>query len=34
MPGQLMELSQQAEMLMAAIYHEPAPKNEAAVAAE
>jgi hypothetical protein len=32
-PGQLLELSQQAEMLLAAIYHEPAPKPDASVVA-
>jgi hypothetical protein len=34
-PRQLTELAQQAEMVLAAIYHEPSPKNaDAAVAAE
>jgi hypothetical protein len=33
-PGQLLELAQQAEMVLAAVYHEPAPKPEAVVAAE
>jgi hypothetical protein len=33
-PGQLQDLAMQAEMVMAAIYHDPTPKNEAAAAAE
>ena len=33
-PGQLQDLAKQAEMLLAAIYHDPAPKMDAAVAAE
>ena len=32
-PGQLLELAQQAEMVMAAIYHEPQPKLDGAVVA-
>jgi hypothetical protein len=30
----LQELAMQAEIVMAAIYHDPTPKNEAAAAAE
>jgi hypothetical protein len=33
-PAQLQDLSKQAEMLMAAIYHDPTPRTEPAVAAE
>ncbi|MGE0741046.1 MAG: hypothetical protein AB7O98_06860 [Hyphomonadaceae bacterium] len=33
-PGQLQDLARQAEMLMAAIYHEPKARGEAPVAAE
>jgi hypothetical protein len=34
-PGQLQELAQQAEMVLAAIYHEPTPQTaDATVAAE
>ncbi|MGD9979841.1 MAG: hypothetical protein AB7H66_15495 [Hyphomonadaceae bacterium] len=33
-PGQLHELALQAEMVMAAIYHDPKPKTETPVAAE
>jgi hypothetical protein len=33
-PGQLLELAQQAEMVLAAVYHEPAPKADAVAAAE
>ena len=32
-PPDLMELAQQSEMVLAAIYHEPQPKAEATVAA-
>lgn len=32
-PGQLQELAQQSEMVLAAIYHEPTPKPDAAVVA-
>jgi hypothetical protein len=32
-PGQMMELAKQAEMVLAAIYHEGAPKNDAAMVA-
>ena len=33
-PSQLQDLALQAEMVLAAIYHEPAPRSEAVVAAE
>ena len=32
-PGQLLDLARQAEMVMAAIYHDPAPRNETSAAA-
>jgi hypothetical protein len=32
-PGQLMDLARQAEMVLAAIYHEPAPRSESTPAA-
>ena len=33
-PGQLQDLAKQAEMVLAAVYHEPASRMDAAVAAE
>lgn len=33
-PPELMDLARQSEMVLAAIYHDPTPKNEAVVAAE